>query len=354
MKRKLFIFLFISIFLLSFVSCKKNDDDNNNSSNSSDGTKSEPQQIEAVSIKLNDYSLSMRVGESITLSYQMLPNNATSKISFTSSNTTIATVNNYGQVVAKNIGNCIITISTDNGLHSTCTITVIKAYKELTSISLSKYSDTINLGETKTYQLILDNEGSVDKIDYTLSNTGIVSVSNSNSWTTDGKLNIYVKAISSGKCTITFKVITPTGKTFTKDLVITVTETIVTFNEKFQYNYAGFSIKFGSTYSFDYIRNRFSEDNGKKCIKIPVTITNISTSENSLSKYGINAYSLDGVGLEITICNYFDDDIFDYKLLPNASASGYFYFLYEGSGKYTMTFKNPLLNSSIKAEFYIE
>lgn len=354
MKRKLFIFLFISIFLLSFVSCKKSDDDNNNSNNSSGDTQSEPQQIDAVSIRLDDYSLSMRVGENVTLSYQMLPDNATSKVSFTSSNQSIATVNNYGQVVAKNIGSCIITVSTDNGLRSTCNLTVIKAYTELSGISLSKYSDTIELGETQTYQLILDNQGSVDKVDYTLSNTGIISVSNSSSWTTDGKTNIYVKAISSGKCTITFKVTTPTGKTFTKNLVITVKETIVSFNEEFKYSYAGFNIKFGSTYSFDYVRNKFSDDNGKKCIKIPVTITNISTKEKSLSKYGISAYSPDGVGLKITICNYFDDDIFDYKLLPNASASGYFYFLYEGSGIYTMTFKNPLLDTSIKAQFNIE
>lgn len=350
MKRKLFIFLFISIFILSFVSCKKSDDDNNNSNNSSGGTQSEPQQIEAVSIKLNDYSLTMRVGESVTLSYQILPNNATSKVSFTSSNQSIATVDNYGQIVAKNIGSCVITVSTDNGLRSTCSITVIKAYTELSGISLSKYSDTIELGETQTYQLILDNQGSVDKVDYTLSNTGIISVSNGSSWTTDGKTNIYVKAISSGKCTITFKVTTPTGKTFTKDLVITVKETIVSFNEEFKYSYAGFNIKFGSTYSFVYIRNQFSDYNGKKCIKIPVTITNLGTSTKNLNRFCIDTFSPKGVNLSMSISSYFDEDIFDYKLLPDASASGYFYFLYDGSGIYTMTFDF----TTVKAQFNIE
>lgn len=290
----------------------------------------------------------MRVGESVTLSYQMLPSNATSKVSFISSDSSVATVNNSGKIVAKSTGSCVITVTTDNGLRSSCTLTINKAYKELSGISLSAYSDTIDLGETKTYQLILDNQGSVDDVKYNLSSTGIVSVSFGNQWTTDGKLDINVKALSPGKCTITYKVITPTGKTFTKDLVITVKEVIVSFNEEL--NYYGFNLKFGSTYSFVYVNNRFSEYNGQKCIRIPVTITNLGTADKSLNQFGINAYSPSGVGLSLSISNFFDNDIFDYKLLPNASATGYFYFLYDGSGTYTMTFSF----TSVKAQFSIE
>ena len=81
--------------------------------------------IEPTSIKLNKTSATMFFGNEITLSATLAPSDVTEKtITWTSSNTAVATVNN-GKVKANNKGGeTTITAKTVNGLTATCKVTV--------------------------------------------------------------------------------------------------------------------------------------------------------------------------------------------------------------------------------------
>ena len=83
----------------------------------------------ATSISISPNTLEMAPGETHTLNFSILPSNATyKKLSWKSSNTNVATVDNNGMVTALQVGTCIITGTTIDGSNksSTCRITVVK------------------------------------------------------------------------------------------------------------------------------------------------------------------------------------------------------------------------------------
>ena len=77
-------------------------------------------------VSLNKTSLTLNPGDTETLTATVLPNNATNKsVTWTSSNTTVATVANNGLVTAKSEGSTTITVKTNDGNKTaTCTVTV--------------------------------------------------------------------------------------------------------------------------------------------------------------------------------------------------------------------------------------
>ena len=90
------------------------------------GDSPEPSEILITSILLNKSSLSLYVGNSETLIATIIPNNATDKnLVWSSSNSSIATVEN-GKIIAKAVGTTIITVSNSDGTKkATCKVTVI-------------------------------------------------------------------------------------------------------------------------------------------------------------------------------------------------------------------------------------
>ena len=81
--------------------------------------------VEITSMKLNKNSLTLQVGKSQTLSVTIKPNNATNKeIRWYSDNDKVATVKD-GKVEAKEIGEAIITVETEDGIFKAeCKVTV--------------------------------------------------------------------------------------------------------------------------------------------------------------------------------------------------------------------------------------
>ena len=78
----------------------------------------------AESIALNETELYMSTGNVHSLCYAVTPPDADGfTCSWTSSDPTVATVDN-GDITAVGAGECIITLTTDNGLSATCTVTV--------------------------------------------------------------------------------------------------------------------------------------------------------------------------------------------------------------------------------------
>lgn len=77
-------------------------------------------------VKLNKTSLSLKVGETYTLTASVQPSTATDKsVTWTSSNTDVATISSSGKITAKKSGTTTITVSTKDGdKKATCKVTV--------------------------------------------------------------------------------------------------------------------------------------------------------------------------------------------------------------------------------------
>ena len=78
-------------------------------------------EIDIESISLNKTEIETYEGNKVSLSVIVIPSNATNKtISYTSSDSNIASVNNKGEVTAKKVGKAIITAKSSNGKIAKC------------------------------------------------------------------------------------------------------------------------------------------------------------------------------------------------------------------------------------------
>ena len=78
------------------------------------------------SVKLNKSSVSVKIGKTSTLTATVLPEDANNKkVTFTSSNTAVATVSSSGKITGKSAGTAVITATSQDGSHTAkCTVTV--------------------------------------------------------------------------------------------------------------------------------------------------------------------------------------------------------------------------------------
>ncbi|MDD4154384.1 MAG: endonuclease [Bacilli bacterium] len=106
--------------------------------------------VTPTSISIEPSSLNLSVGQETSLSLSLIPLNASQSVTWSSSNSSVASVTN-GTVTANSAGTATITAtSTLNfNIKGTATITVTnQQVKTLTSISLSGVTDIIKFGET--------------------------------------------------------------------------------------------------------------------------------------------------------------------------------------------------------------
>ncbi|MBR3965573.1 MAG: Ig-like domain-containing protein [Clostridia bacterium] len=147
-------------------------------------------------VSLNKTTASMTEGESLTLTATVVPENATNKnVTWSSSDTNVATVSASGVVTAKSVGTATITVKTADGSKTaTCVVTVKAKTIAVTGVSLNKTSATMTEGETLTLTATVAPTNATNKnVTWTSSNTSIATVSASG----------VVTAKSAGTATIT-------------------------------------------------------------------------------------------------------------------------------------------------------
>ncbi len=161
-------------------------------------------QIEKLVISSN--KLSLKVAETKKISYHIEPENGEIKsISFTSSNPSIATVDNSGNVKGIKEGTVEVTINVNNSLIGKVTVTV---NKKITGLNLkSSENVTLKVGGTSQISAETVPSNSGVKITYQSNNSSIATVSNSG----------LIKGIKSGSAVITL-----TADTYTKRVNVTV------------------------------------------------------------------------------------------------------------------------------------
>jgi Bacterial surface proteins containing Ig-like domains len=158
-----------------------------------------PAIISVTGITLSKTNLSIEAGKSSTLTYTIAPTNATNQeVSWSSSNTAVATVDSNGKITAKAEGNATITVTTKDGSKTaTCSVVVTKAEPttvSVTEITLDKTTLTLDVGEFKTLVPTIKPGNATNKaVTWSSSDTSVATVDS------NGK----VTAKSEGTTTIT-------------------------------------------------------------------------------------------------------------------------------------------------------
>ena len=150
--------------------------------------------IPVTSVTLNKTSLTLTEQETFQLSATVSPDNATDKtVTWSSSNTAIATVSQDGLVSAIAVGSTTIT-ATAGEKKATCTVTVSRKVVPATSITLDYVNIEMAKGKMVTLHATVLPEDATDKaVTWKSSNTTVATVSN----------NGNVTAIKAGSATIT-------------------------------------------------------------------------------------------------------------------------------------------------------
>ena len=148
--------------------------------------------IAVESIELNKAELSLVEGESETLKATVKPDDATDKtISWTSSNSSIAVVDNNGKVTAVKEGETTVTASAGERTAS-CKVVVQKKFIPVTSISINQDAIELFAGESLTLTAAVKPDNATDKtVTWKSSNSAIAKVE-------DGK----VTALAVGETTV--------------------------------------------------------------------------------------------------------------------------------------------------------
>ena len=156
-------------------------------------------EVPVTSIRLDKNSISLTEGDSYQLKATVSPSNATNKtVTWSSSNSSVTTVDNNGNVKAIKAGNATITAKSGS-VSATCSVTVqAKGPTEIpvSSISLDSSSLDLTIGDTYRLKATVSPSNATNKtVTWTSSNGTVASVDN------DGN----VKALKVGNATITAK-----------------------------------------------------------------------------------------------------------------------------------------------------
>lgn len=162
-------------------------------------------------VKLNKTTTSLNVGKTTTLKATISPSNATTKIvSWTSSNTSVATVSSKGVVKGIKAGTATITVKTlDGSKTAKCKVTV---KQPVTSVKLNKTSLSLKQGESYTLKTtVAPSNASSKSVSWKSSNTKVATVSSKGA----------VKAVTAGTATITATAKDGSGKKATCKITVT-------------------------------------------------------------------------------------------------------------------------------------
>jgi len=172
------------------------------------------ERVVAVSgVTLDNTSLSVVTGEIKQLTVSIQPANATDKtVTWTSSNESVATVEN-GVIYALKAGTATIMVITNNGARTAiCQVTVTEPVIVVTGVTLNNLTLTLEVGETETLTATVQPTNATDKtVTWTSSDESVATVANG-----------VVSTLSEGTSIIT---VTTNDGNHTATCQVTVTDT---------------------------------------------------------------------------------------------------------------------------------
>lgn len=170
--------------------------------------------VSVTSVSLDRSSISMKEGSTEWLTASVYPTNATNKnVTWSSSNTSVASVSSYGQVSAKSAGTATITCRAADGSekYATCRVSVESATVYVSSITLNKISVSLNVGGTSQLSAsVYPTTATNRSVSWTSDDTSVATVSS----------NGLVTAKSAGTAVITCKAKDGSGKKTTCTIIV--------------------------------------------------------------------------------------------------------------------------------------
>lgn len=144
-------------------------------------------------IKLDKSQVDLKKGGTCQLNVTIYPSNATNKtVSWRSSDNSIATVTDSGNVVAKKGGTTTIWATSVNGVSASC---VINVKVPIVSLEIRQYEVTIKVGETKKLKVDYSPLDATDELEWGTRYPNIVRVDNEGRITglKAGEAKVFVK-----------------------------------------------------------------------------------------------------------------------------------------------------------------
>lgn len=175
------------------------------------------------SIAFSNSAIDLYVGDAVTISYTITPDNAYDKtLNWTTSDSKIATVNSAGKVTAVAQGTAVIkaTAKDNSNQSASCTITV---KKHITGITLDYTSLTLYTGKTQQLKATVQpSNADVNSISWTSSNSNVATVSSSG----------VVEGIREGTATITASANDGSGVKATCKVTVVLSVSDIIFNSE--------------------------------------------------------------------------------------------------------------------------
>ena len=165
--------------------------------------------IPVSSITINGAEPTLVEGDTLILTATITPSDASYKtVTWTSSNGTVAIVDQNGKVTAKSVGTATITATAD-GETAECTITVEEKVIAVDSITLDPTTGTLLIGDTLTITATVTPDTATDKsITWTSDNEVVATVDSNGKVTAESVGTATITATAGDKsatCTITVK-----------------------------------------------------------------------------------------------------------------------------------------------------
>ena len=143
-------------------------------------------------IKVKPESLKMLAGDMQDLTYTVTPSNAAYTVTWDSDNKAVADVSSTGKVTAKAEGTAHISVTTDNGKTSTCTVTVPT---QASGVTVSAETLSLLVGGSQTLSYVVQPEDAVYRASWSSDNENVATV--------DDKGRVEAKALGTAHISVT-------------------------------------------------------------------------------------------------------------------------------------------------------
>ena len=167
-------------------------------------------EVTSVTINLNGAALALLEGTNETLTATVLPANAENKtLTWSSSDNSIATVDNSGKVIAIAAGTATITVKSVNNKTATCMVIVQKEVVAVSGVSLNETELLLTTGETKALVATITPDNATNKkATWSSSNNSVATVDSVGNITAlaVGTTSIIISTVDGGKiatCVVT-------------------------------------------------------------------------------------------------------------------------------------------------------
>ena len=177
-----------------------------------------PQVIEVSGVSLDENELTLTVGDTQSLTATIEPEDATDqKISWSSDDKNVATVDANGRVTAVAEGVAKITVTTeDGGYTDDCWVAVVEKEVALTGLGIDPSEPELIVGDTSVLSAVLEPaDATVTDLLWTSDNTDVVAIDS------DFGDGVEITAVSAGTAIVT---VTNTDKTVRATCKVTVKE----------------------------------------------------------------------------------------------------------------------------------